>query len=131
MKSKRPEDIARARELLRKYEQTRDHQERTRYFADALEILDQLVKESALDEKMTLLADNIKKSHLKKMVESLQSFGSIEIWDWFSYIVLLHKYKDEVDVICSKHEQLKGNYDNFVNLWGEELLAMLDKSKGS
>jgi hypothetical protein len=129
MKSKEPEDIIRARALLRKYEQTADHQERARYFSDALEILDQFVEESGQDAKMTLLANNIKRSYLKNTIESLPSFGFVSMLDWLTYLVPLVKHQDEVGVICSKHEQLKIYYQNFLNLWGQELSAMAEKSK--
>jgi hypothetical protein len=118
-----PSDITEARGLLRDFERIEDHSERVKKFEYALELLDSYLSDN---EKSGQLAINLKRTYTRKLLEQLPSLKFLNINDWFSYaLLLLTTLQNDVDYICTENKQLKKNFDEFISLWADEVIKLL------
>jgi hypothetical protein len=126
MASHEPSDISEARDLLRKFERTKDHSERVRHFEDALDLLDSYQAEQ--DNSQVHLAANLRRTYTRKLLEELPTLNSLDIDDWFSYsVLLLTKLNKEADAICAEYKPLGIAFDAFIKIWANEAVALLQK----
>jgi Txe/YoeB family toxin of Txe-Axe toxin-antitoxin module len=118
-----PSDITEARGLLRDFERIEDHSVRVKKFEDALELLDSYLSDH---EKPEQLAINLQRTYTRKILEQLPSLKYLDINDWFLYaLLLLTKLQKDVDYICTENEQLKKKFDEFISIWADEVIKLL------
>ena len=127
MKDEQPADVSKARELLRKYEQAPNHKERIHYFKNALDLLEPYRSDEP-DSHVGHVAKNIRRTYIKKLLESLPSLSTLDIDEWSEYFMLLFlKQSDEVESLCQENAMLNKYYKDFIRIWGQEVINALQK----
>ena len=124
-----PSDLLEALELLESFERSKDHSERTRYFTDAVEILNGHLQDSP-DSPHRAVAKNLKRAYTRRLLEELPSLSSLDIISWFDYSkLLLISVCKEVQELGKVYPNLDKNKQDFLTIWAEEAIVLLKKGK--
>jgi len=127
MNIKRPDDINQAVELLKKFEKAEDHIHRTKYFKEAVYILNNHLSMNPNSSNKKFI-ENIKLTYTRKLLEQLSDLPLLDFESWFQYIYLFYfRIKDEVELDTKKYPNLEKNYKNFIALYGNELIKYLEE----
>lgn len=126
MKIQEDSEIVAARELLRQFEVIEKHEERLQKFEEALDLLNSCFEDNACS-KVCQIASNLKTTYLKKLINQLPSFNTLDIDDWATYAMFfLLKAQQETDAICDADKNLKSNYQSFISIWSSEFIRLLE-----
>lgn len=121
------------REARRLFEHSENDSDPSRKFSaieEALELVDLVLDDSAIQQSDRGLALNLCHSHIRRLLGQLVSMRGIEFNDWLSYIqLLLVDRANEVKIILGENAKLKDDYQVFVDLRKDELLEALEDSK--
>jgi hypothetical protein len=119
-------DITNARKLLIMFAGSQDHEKRTGYFEEAIELLAQYSEDDS-DPHERRVAHNIQRAYTKTLLEQLPSLDTLDIGDWFYYWILLAKVKASAEGLCTEHPVLNKNYNSFINNRASEALNTLSR----
>ena len=121
-----PEDIRKARSLLKQFEESGSHSNKIRCFENGINILDDYLEGFPQSPHKKLIM-NIRLSYTRSLINQLKKI-SPEMDEWFDYCSLLFfKVSKEVDQIRETNPELKANYEDFINLWANELIEEIRK----
>ncbi|MBI5967947.1 MAG: hypothetical protein HY882_08840 [Deltaproteobacteria bacterium] len=130
MRIELPVDIREARALFSRYEKSRDHLERTRYFEDAINILDDFLADNP-DLPHKSFIENLKLTYIRKLLEELPGLGTLSYDDWGHYILLLYiNLEVKKNIIIQKGPSLQKNLEDFFAMWGDELIREIKMNGG-
>lgn len=99
-----PKEIGDARKLFAKYEKSSSHEERIKYFTQAIETLNTYMEEEELDERSKQVIENLKGSHIREMIRSLPLPQDTD--DWVFYVRLVIKIKKDIHKACAEDHNL-------------------------
>ena len=116
MKLELPDDVLEGRSLLEKYEQSKHHEERTRYFVFGIEILNDTL-EDASDPKLIDIINNLKISYTRKLLNELPNLQIEEVVDWLHYVTAVIKVKDEREILYKDYPSLEKYVKVFFKLY--------------
>ena len=122
--------LSEARRLFEHSENDSDPSRKFSALEEALELVDLVLNDSAIQQSDRELALNLCHSHIRRLLGQLVSMRGIQFNDWWSYIrLLLIERANEVKTILGENAKLKEDYQEFVDLWKDELLEALERSK--
>lgn len=122
--------LSEARRLFEHSENDSDPSRKFSALEEALELVDLVLDDSAIQQSDRDLALNLCHSHIRRLLGQLVSMRGIQFNDWWSYIrLLLIERANEVKTILGENAKLKEDYQAFVDLWKDELLEALERSK--
>ena len=125
MISKQPDELKEAVNLLREFEKPGSHKKKTRNFTDAIDILNDYVKENPESPHLDFI-ENIRTSYTRILLQQLADIREIEIDDWHNYYTLMTlKVEDEVTKILSEDPILIEGYQEFLSMWIHDVIAIL------
>lgn len=122
--------LSEARRLFEHSENDPDPSRKFSALEKALELVDLVLDDSAIQQSDRDLALNLCHSHIRRLLGQLVSMRGIQFNEWWSYIrLLLVDRANEVKTILGESAKLKEDYQAFVDLWKNELLEALERSK--
>jgi len=120
-------DLIEAMRLLEAFEKSKDHSERTRDFEDAIEILNGYLQDSQ-DSSHRVVVVNLKRTYTRKLLEELPLLSGLDLNDWLDYSkILLLSVSNEVEELVKDHPNLRKNEQDFINIWAEDAIVLLEK----
>jgi hypothetical protein len=121
MEKELPEDVRKARSLLEEFERSSSHSKKIRYFENGINILDDYLEDFPQSPHKEFIM-NIKLAYTRTLINQLNKIRP-DMDEWVDYISLLFsKVKKEVDRVQETNPDLKANYEDFINLWANELI---------
>ena len=122
-----PEEIVEARSLLAQAENETNPKRKVEELKEGIDLLDLYVEENTdIPEAIKTRITNIRRSHTRRLLSQLLSTKIIEIEVWLEYVLLLMtKLKTEMEFATENDPELKKNYDEFWNLYSEDLKKVL------
>ncbi len=117
-------DISQARVLLERAERESDPEQETRHIEEALLLLD--TAEDATAEEATLIA-NLRMSYARRLLTKVPKLKSVSFETWLFYYNVLVALASEVDALTAADPELAANRQEFVAMWGPEVLAAIEK----
>lgn len=122
-----PKDLVEAVDFLTLFERSNDHTKRTRYFKDAIEILNSHLQDNS-DTTHKDFIKNLRLTYTKKLLEQLPLLSTLDMDDWSKYLILLiQSVPNETEVLSKEHPKLKQNKEAFIAIWINETIDMLKK----
>jgi hypothetical protein len=118
-------DIAEARALLEKAERESDPEQETHHIEEALLLLE--TTEDLTRDQGQLVA-NLRTSYARRLLKQLGRYKSAPLDVWFFYFNVLVKLSAEVEALTSADPELAENRKQFIEMWGPEVVAALEKS---
>lgn len=116
------EDFKQARNLLEHSEKTNDLSLKAKKFKDGIDILNECLRYN-LDSKQKSYIENIKRSYTKTLLGKLPYITNLQ--KAIDMNIALSHAKKEHESIINEYPDLKDKYDDFIKLWGEEMLDLL------
>jgi hypothetical protein len=125
MHSRELEEI---RSLFERAETESDPERKFSLLEEALDLTDDL--SAPPDSAEQTIASNLRRSNLHRLLAQLTSMRNLEAKAWFNYIRLfLLRLEPEVQAILSSDPSLRESHRKFVDLWRDELVAALERSR--
>ncbi|MFC3552493.1 hypothetical protein ACFOLC_15925 [Lysobacter cavernae] len=123
------ETIEEVRSLFELAERETDPERKFTALEEALDLTDDLRGDPAVDPAVLGVANNLRQSHLRRLLGQLVAMHHVEMDTWFNYIkLLLLRVVPEVEAVLAKDSTLRESYVTFKNLWKDELLKMLQQA---
>lgn len=124
-----PTELEEARRLFEQAESETDPERKFSFFEEALDLTDDFATDNPGSPHL-VLAKNLRKSNLRILLAQLINMRRLEIDVWFRYIHLfLLRVNPEVESILSADPTLKESFRKFIDLWRDELVAALERTK--
>jgi hypothetical protein len=124
-----PEELQTARHLFKQAELENDPERKFSFLVEALDLTDDLAAENPDSPHLGVLL-NLRRSNLRQLLAQLVNMRSLEMGVWFNYIqLLLLRTEPEIKSIISTDPSLTGSYREFMDLWRDELIAALERSR--
>ena len=112
-----PHDVLKGRGLLEEAIEQTDHGKRTKYFEEALDILDDYISDYPETPHKTFI-ETIRLTYTKKLLEGLSSIREPDIDIFFRYFEIFWvKVGNEFKIICEKFPNLKEEYDSYIDFF--------------
>jgi hypothetical protein len=122
-----PKDLMEALDFLKSFEKSNDHSKRTRYFEDAIEILNNHLQDTP-ETLHKVFIENLKLTYTRKLLEQLPLLSTLDIDDWTKYLMLLiQSVPNETEALSKEHSQLRQNKEAFIAIWINETIAALQR----
>ena len=123
-------ELSEARKLFEQSENDSDPSRKFHALEEALELVDLVLDDPTIPQLGRNLALNLRHSHIRRLLGQLVRMRNIQLDDWWSYIrLLLFERSNEVDAIVSENAELRENYQAFVDLWGDEFIALVREQR--
>jgi hypothetical protein len=114
-------------DFLKSFEKSNDHSKRTRYFEDAIEILNNHLQDTP-ETLHKVFIENLKLTYTRKLLEQLPLLSTLDIDDWTKYLMLLiQSVPNETEALSKEHSQLRQNKEAFIAIWINETIAALQR----
>ena len=117
-------DIAEARVLLERAERESDPEQETRHIEEALLLLE--TADDATPEETRLIA-NLRMSYARRLLTKVPKLKSVSFEVWLSYFNVLVALASEVEALAAADPALAANRQEFVAMWGPDVLAAIEK----
>jgi len=117
-------DIAEARVLLERAERESDPEQETRHIEEALLLLE--TADDATPEETRLIA-NLRMSYARRLLTKVPKLKSVSFEAWLSYFNVLVTLASEVEALAAADPALAANRQEFVAMWGPDVLAAIEK----
>ena len=117
-------DISQARELLERAESESDPEQETRHIAEALLLLE--AADDPTSEETRLIA-NLRTSYARRLLTKVPRLKSASFEVWLFYFNVLVSLASEVDALSAADPELAANRQEFVAMWGPDVLAAIEK----
>lgn len=125
----RSEPAEEARRLFELAERETDPEHKLLALEEALDLIDDMRADITTSASVTDFANNLRQSHLRRLLYQLVSMRQMQIDAWFNYLkLLLLRVAPEVEEIIAADQELRKNYHAFKDLWKDELLELLQRS---
>lgn len=122
-------DLGDTRRLLEQAECETDPVRKFAALEEALDFLDDYIADLATSDLERTYANNLRRSNVRRLLKQLVEMRGIQFDVWFSYIrLLLLRLEPEVKAILEEDPSLKSDYSEFVALWKDELLDLLQRA---
>ncbi|HGY12065.1 MAG TPA: hypothetical protein ENK36_06850 [Desulfobacterales bacterium] len=131
MNEKIPQEIIDAVNTLELWEKSINLSEKNRDFEDAMDILNEYAKDNNYISLHPYIK-NIKKTYTRKLIEKLPALQHLQIDEWVDYTkILLLTVPEEVELITKEAPQLKKNVVNFIEIWRDEFVRIINPKNNS
>lgn len=121
-------ELDEARRLFEQAEQDSDPEHKFMALQEALDITDDFKAEHDAVSLEVGYANNLRRTHLRRLIGQLVTFHHIQIDVWFSYIkILLLRVEPEVKEITAADPALHESHRKFMAIWKDELIAAIQK----
>ena len=117
-------EISEARALLERAERESDPEQETRHIEEALLLLE--MAENPTREETGLIA-NLRMSHARRLLTKVPKLKSASFEVWLFYFNVLVTLVGEVEALTAGDPDLAANRQEFVAMWGPEVLAAIEK----
>jgi hypothetical protein len=121
-------EIAQARTLLERAERESDPEQETRHIEEALLLLES-VEDPTPDE--TRLIANLRLSYARRLLTRMPNFKSVSFEKWLFYFNVLVQLASEVEALSTSDPALAANRQEFVAMWGPEVLAAAERASAA
>ena len=122
-------DLGYTRRLLEQAERETDPARKFASLEEALDVLDDYIANAATSDPDRTYANNLRRSNVRRLLKQLVEMRGIQFDIWSSYIRLfLLRLEPEVKAILENDASVKSGYSDFVSLWKDELLDLLQRS---
>ena len=118
------DDISEARVLLERAERESDPEQETRHIEEALLLLE--AADDPTPEETKLIA-NLRMSYARRLLTKVPNLKSVSFEVWLFYFNLLVTLASEVEALTAADLELAMNRQEFVAMWGPEVLAAIKK----
>ena len=117
-------EISEARVLLERAERESDPEQETRHIEEALLLLETADDPTA--EEARLIA-NLRMSYARRLLTKVPKLKSASFEVWLFYFNILITLESEVEALTTADPELAANRQEFVAMWGPEVLAAMEK----
>ena len=115
-----PVEINEARKLLSEFEKTDNPSEKSEYFNEAFEVLNNYLNYSP-DEKHSTLAKNIKVTYAKKILADFPDGSSLDLIDWLQYLLIIVSNPIDFTPLLESDEILNNKMKEHCSFWAEDI----------
>ena len=123
-------DLDEARRLLEQAERETDPERKFAALEEGIDILDTYASDPTVSDQQRNYASNFRRSNVRRLLNQLVQMRNIQFSAWFNYIkILLLRLKADVQAVLNEDASLKVKYSEFVGLWKNELMELLQKSE--
>ena len=119
-------DIAEARVLLERAERESDPEQETRHIEEALLLLE--TADASTPEETRLIA-NLRMSYARRLLTKAPKLKSVSFEVWLFYFNVLVTLASEVEALTAADPELAANRQEYVAMWGPEVLAAIEKGE--
>lgn len=110
-------DIDEVRALFDDAESEADPAPKLEALKEALALADEIVDSSEVPESTKVMSRNIRRSHLRRLIQQLIRMNNVEVRAWSSYIrFLLVDRETEIRSILDENPSLNDGYNAVANL---------------
>lgn len=121
-------ELDEARRLFEKAERDSDPEHKFIALQEALDITDDFKAEHDVTSLDVSYANNLRHTHIRRLISQLVAFRHIQIDIWFNYLKLfLLRVEPEVKEITDADPSLHETYRKFVALWKNVLIDAIQK----
>jgi len=124
MSRNEPEEIIEARRLLSEFEKAFDPSDKSDLFNEAFEILNDYLDDEP-EDKFSKLANNIKTTYAKKLLNSFPEGESLDLVDWLEYLVIIMKNMKEFTPLLDADEILHNRIKTHCSFWAEDIKKII------
>lgn len=117
-------EISEARVLLERAERESDPEQESRHIEEALLLLE--TAEDPTPEETKLIA-NLRMSYARRLLTKVPKLKSASFEVWLFYFNILVTLASEVEALTAADPELAANRQEFVAMWGPEVLAAIEK----
>ncbi len=117
-------DISEARVLLERAERESDPEQETRHIEEALLLLE--TADDPTPEETRLIA-NLRMSYARRLLTKAPKLKAASFEVWLFYFNVLITLASEVEALTTADPQLAANRQEFVAMWGPEVLAAIEQ----
>ena len=121
-------DISEARMLLERAERESDPEQETRNIEEALFLLEQA--DDPTPEESRLIA-NLRLSYARRLLNQVPNLKSATFEVWLFYFNVLVNLASEVATLTRADPMLAANRQEFVAMWGPEVLAAVERGNAA
>ena len=119
-------NISEARALLERAEREADPEQETRHIEEALLLLE--AAEDPTPEETRVIA-NLRTSYARRLLAKAPRLKSVSFEVWLFYFNVLVTLASEVEGLTAADPELAANRQEFVAMWGPEVLAAIEKGQ--
>ena len=119
-------EIREAIRLLEQYEKSQLDYAAAQHFVEAVELLNDHL-EAEPDSPHKDFISRLKMSHTRNLLRNLAKVNRADGFAWAGHVAILMNVNDEAKALTSAFPHLKEDYDEFLRVWGAELLEALQK----
>ena len=116
MNEKLPEELTKARNLFKEFENATTHKMRLRSFRNAIEALSDYEDEFPTSQHDAFIK-NIKHAYTRSLLRVLSDVTTVEPDDWFEYLLVITKVKKEADNLRASEPDIETGYNRFIGIW--------------
>lgn len=117
-------DIAEARALLEKAERESDPEQESRHIEEALAILETV--DNPTPGEKTLIS-NLRTSYARRLLTRLPRLESVSFDVWLFYYGVMEQLSSEIQSLTEEDPGLEEKRNQFLSVWGPEILSDLEK----
>ena len=121
-------DIVKARMLLERAEREADPEQETRHIEEALLLLE-MADDATPDEAR--LIGNLRSSYARRLLTQMPRLRSASFETWLFYFNVLVELASEVEALTRDDPILASNRQDFLGMWGPEVLAAAERGDAS
>ena len=121
------DELDRARQLMESAERETSLERKLADLEEALDMIDDFLTDHSEAGQKHILANNLRRTHLHRLIEQLVDVRSLRADDsfgiWFSYLKLfMLRVPAVVDSILIDDSTLRRRYQEFLDIWMPDLL---------
>ena len=119
-------DLDEARRLLEQAEREGDPERKFAALDEGIDILEAYAADPSVSDQQRTYASNFRRSNIRRLLNQLVDMRDLQFHAWLNYIkLLLLRLETDVKAILEEDPSLQDRYDEFVGLWRDELMELL------
>lgn len=121
-------DLDEARRLLEQAEHEADPERKFAALEQGIDLLDAYASDPSVSDQQQNYALNFRRSNVRRLLNQLVHMRNIQFGAWLNYIkLLLLRLEADVQAVLEEDTSLKDKYGEFVSLWEDELMDLLQR----
>jgi hypothetical protein len=117
------------RETFGRVEAEADPDLKFEYLEEALDLTDDFLQDNP-ESKDATVVHNLRRSYLRRLLGQLVQMRKVEIDSWLNYTKLFtFRVGSDIDEIVKDYYSLAVAYDEFIDLWRNEIIALIERRK--
>ena len=122
-----PQQLKKAVELFKEFENSRVHSQKVKHFQAAIDIIESYLSENPDSPYKEFLLHQ-KKAYTRVLLQDISEGSGLPNpqVEWWNYLLILVRCEKEAKIIVGENFKLKESYDNFWVMWGDDALRVAE-----